>query len=218
MNTVFESKLRAESGLILFYDTETNGLPLYGESSEDPRQPHITQLAAELCIEATGKTLSSMNFLIQPEGWTIPDNIVAMNGITVESCTAYGIKIADAVRLFLGMWEMADLRAGHNQPFDARIIRIALMRDWIMWPQPIQSEYADRWKDAPSYCTQANSTKIVNAARPAGEKSKIANLREAYKHFTGLELIDAHNAAADVAACKAVYYGIKQYNNLEVAA
>lgn len=33
---------------VLFYDTETNGLPLWSEPSEHPDQPHITQLAAEI--------------------------------------------------------------------------------------------------------------------------------------------------------------------------
>lgn len=40
---------------ILFYDTETNGLPLWREPSNHPGQPHITQLAAELCDADSGR-------------------------------------------------------------------------------------------------------------------------------------------------------------------
>lgn len=32
----------------IFFDTETQGLPLWNDPSEDPRQPHIVQLAAAL--------------------------------------------------------------------------------------------------------------------------------------------------------------------------
>ena len=38
---------------------------------------------------------------------------------------------------------------------------------------------------------------------------KSANLSEAYKHFTGNELVGAHSALADVQACMAVYFAIK---------
>jgi len=38
--------------LAVFFDSETTGLPLFNEPSEDPRQPHIVQLAA--CLVAGG--------------------------------------------------------------------------------------------------------------------------------------------------------------------
>ncbi|MGT2505722.1 hypothetical protein [Cupriavidus basilensis] len=57
---------------ILFYDTETSGLPQWSLPSEDPSQPHITQIAAELHDEDTGTTLAFMDLLIRPDGWTIP--------------------------------------------------------------------------------------------------------------------------------------------------
>ncbi len=38
---------------------------------------------------------------------------------------------------------------------------------------------------------------------------KSANLSEAYRFFTGLELVNAHSAMADVQACAAVYFAIK---------
>jgi DNA polymerase-3 subunit epsilon len=193
---------------LLFYDTETTGLPLYSEPSTDPRQPHITQIAAELCNAETGETLAAMNVLIKPADWTIPDDIATLTGITTEKARAFGVPIGDALNLFFGMWTYDTVRVAHNQPFDARIVRIAMLRDL-----QIDETIAERWKTAPAFCTQAKSTKIVNAAREPGCKLKTANLREAYKHFTGLELVNAHNAAADVAACKAVYFGIQKHHS-----
>jgi DNA polymerase-3 subunit epsilon len=197
---------------LFFYDTETTGLPLYSEPSTDPRQPYITQIAAELCDEATGETLAAMNFLIQPAGWTIPDDIATLTGITTEKAQSFGVPIKDAMHMLFDMWSHNTVRVAHNQPFDARIVRIAMLRD-------LKSDetFAEQWKAAPAFCTQSKSTKIVNAAREPGCKLKTANLREAYKHFTGLELINAHNAAADVAACKAVYYGIQKHNSGVIA-
>lgn len=207
---------------IIFFDTETTGLPLFKEPSEHPDQPHVTQLAAELCIEETGETLASMDMLIRPEGWTIPEELQALTGITMDKAERFGVPSKVAMDAFMEMWCNADTRCAHNEPFDARIMRIAIMRSTYWSGEAMQTSagevpFADYWKAAPSYCTQTNSTRILMlpptekmvAKRMKGPKSP--NLGEAYRHFTGLELIGAHNAANDIMACKAVYYGIKKH-------
>jgi DNA polymerase-3 subunit epsilon len=213
---------------ILFYDTETSGLPLWNLPSEHPDQPRVVQLAAELCNEETGDTLQQMNMIIRPEGWTIPDEVAAVHGITTERAMAEGVAADQVVANFIEMWKEANLRAGHNESFDMRMLRIEIMRHATLSMETVgpgdgpEVPFADYWKTAPAYCTQGNSVKILNlpptpkmvAARRKGPKSP--NLAEAYKHFTGQDLEGAHDAMVDVRACKAVYYGIK--NHLKAAA
>jgi len=214
---------------ILFYDSETTGLPLWSQPSEHPDQPHITQLAAELCVEATGETLRQMSLIVRPDGYTIPDEVAELTGITTELALAEGIEASAVLHQFLEMWKDCDQRAGHNESFDMRILRIAIMRDSVyngmFMPDSagVDVPFADYWKAAPAYCTQANSTRILNLpptpkmvkARRFGPKSP--NLSEAYEFFTGKKLDGAHNALVDVAACKAVYYGIKAHQAQAVA-
>lgn len=209
---------------ILFYDNETNGLPLWNLPSEHPDQPHITQLAAELCVEETGETLGTMNMIVRPDGWTIPEELQVLTGITMERAHAEGIPAETVLTTFMDMWTGADLRCAHNESFDMRMIRIALMRHAIYSGETVGDvPFADYWKAAPAFCTQGNCVKILNlpptakmlAARRKGPKSP--NLGEAYEFFTGTKLEGAHDAMVDVAACKAVYYGIKAHNN-QVAA
>lgn len=198
--------------LILFYDSETDGLPLWDLPSGDPNQPHITQLAAELCDEANGNTIATMDVLIKPDGWTIPEDLAELTGITTERALAEGIPIEDALKQFLDMWSRASLRVAHNEKFDARMIRIEYFRQ-LDHDDP----FHDKWKTAPAFCTQGKSTKIINLPPTAkmikaGRRhAKSPNLSEAYKFFTGKDLEGAHNAAVDIMACKEVYFGIRKH-------
>ncbi|APR39995.1 3'-5' exonuclease [Paraburkholderia sp. SOS3] len=197
--------------LILFYDTETNGLPQWNLPSEDPSQPHVTQLAAHLCDERSGNTIAAMDVLISPDGWTIPDDLAALTGITTERATLEGVPISDALRQFTEMWRRAGMRVAHNESFDARMLRIEYFRQ-LDHDDP----FHDQWKGGQAFCTQGRCTKILNLPPTAkmlaaGRKhAKSPNLGEAYEYFTGKKLEGAHNAAVDLEACKAVYYGIKQ--------
>lgn len=193
----------------LFFDSETQGLPLFKEPSEDPRQPHIVQLAACLVDLDTRKTIASMDVIVRPKGWTIPDDVAKIHGITTEHASDVGIPESIALAMFMELYS-GRLRIAHNESFDSRILRIALLRHGH------SALAADTWKAAPAECTQQLSTPILKL--PPTEKMlaagrthfKSANLSEAYKHFTGKDLIGAHSAMADVQACMAVYFAIKQ--------
>lgn len=204
--------LAAAANLALFYDFETNGLPLWSEPSEDPRQPHITQAAAQLVDLKTRITVASMDLIVMPDGWTIPDDIAALNGLTTERALAVGVPETLVITALLAMWRRASVRVGHNQSFDARIGRIAIKR------QLGDESLAEEWKDGAAQCTALLAKPICQL--PATDKMKATNfknqfktpdLAEAYQHFTGCALADAHQAGADVEACKKVYFGIEDH-------
>lgn len=197
--------------IALFYDTETTGLPLFREPSDDPRQPHLVQLGACLVDLATGEVLQSIDVMIAPDGWTIPDEVAKIHGITTEKATAYGVPEKLALDMLLNMWERGGVprtRIGHNESFDARIIRIACKRHH-------DEEIADLWKAGPAKCTATLATPIVNLPPTdrmlaAGRKhAKTPNLGEAFKFFMEKELDGAHNAMVDVLACKDVFFKMR---------
>lgn len=198
---------------VLFYDNETTGLPKYGQPSTDPTQPRVTQLAAQLCVEETGEVLAQLDHIILPCGWTIPDDVAKLTGLTTELALVQGVAADIVIPEFIEMWKQAGVRVAHNEQFDMRMIRIELVRSPTFINQLVAGvPFADHWKAGPAFCTQGASTKIVNAARPAGDRKKTAALAEAYAHFTGKTLDGAHNAMVDVLACKEVYYGIKRHH------
>jgi len=194
---------------ILFYDTETTGLPDFKAPSEATHQPHIVQIAAAIVDVETRQVLSSLDLMIRPNGWTIPDEVStipdevsAIHGITTEMAGDIGIPEDIALSAFLEMWSGVNLRVGHNESFDARIIRIAMMR--------YDDLGVDDWKAGKAECTARLATPICKL--PPTKRMlavgrthhKTANMTEAYRHFTGLELENAHSAMADVKACMAV--------------
>lgn len=193
----------------LFYDTETSGLPDFSAPSEMPHQPHIVQLGAALVDLDTRETIASLDLIVKPDGWAIPAEVSAVHGITTERATEVGVDETCAVNALLGLWRAAHLRVGHNESFDARILRIALKRFGH------GDELADAWKAATAECTARLATPIV--ALPPTPKMikarrfhhKTPNLGEAYQHFTGQPLEGAHSAMTDVRACMAVYWAIR---------
>lgn len=181
----------------LFYDTETTGLPLFKEPSEHPDQPHIAQLAACLVDLDSRNTIASMDVIVKPDGWTIPDEVAAIHGITTEHALDVGISEPVALEMFMQLWGQR-LRIGHNEGFDARIIRIAQMRN------NFSQELQEDWKAGKAECTCWMSRPHTKL-----EKNKLPKLGEAYQHFMGKPLENAHSAMADVQGCIAVYFAIK---------
>lgn len=212
--------------IALFYDTETQGLPLFDQPSEHPDQPHIVQLGAALVDLDTRIELATLDLIVRPDGWTIPDDVAAVHGITTEKAMDLGVPEVLVVDALLALWRQADgmhrLRIGHNESFDARILRIALKRH-IDHREPA-APLSDIWKAAKAECTQRLATPILKLPPTDRMKAakrfhyKSANLREAYQHFTGQPLEGAHNALVDVRACAAVYFAVAQQAAEPVAA
>lgn len=177
----------------IFFDTETTGLPLFKEPSEHPDQPHIVQLAACLVDLDTRKTIASMDVIVKPDGWIVPDDVASIHGITTEHAMQVGVPEALAVDMFLALWgrNSQKLRIAHNESFDARILRIAIKRHIDPRAPGAKMAVSDLWKSGAAECTQILSSPIVKA--PPTEKMKAmgrnhfksANLGEAYEHFTG---------------------------------
>lgn len=163
----------------------------------------MVQLAALLIDEATRLSAARMDVIIRPDGWTIPDDVAAIHGITTERAMDEGIPEKDAFDMLIEMWGRGEFRLGFNEPFDARITRIASMRYG-------SQEIIDAWKDAPAKCAMKMAKPICKIPAPANARRwgpyKNPTLSEAYKHFTGHDLVDAHSALADTQACVEVYF------------
>lgn len=200
---------------IIAYDSETTGLPDWKQPSEAPQQPHLVEICGLLYDEATRELVDSYHAIIRPNGWTIPDDVAEIHGITTERALAEGVPEAEALAAFLALHERASLRVAHNESFDARIMRIALKRYPADLAQEERDQAADLFKAAPAFCTCNKSKPILQlpateAMRRSGRGSwfKPPTLQEAHQHFLGEAFEGAHGARADAEACARVYFAM----------
>lgn len=187
--------------ILMPFDTETNAIPDWKQPSDSPQQPHIVTVAALLVDGETREELDSLDLIVRPDGWEITQETIDIHGITMERAMDEGIPEKEALDAVMELWSRADLRIAHNTTFDNRIIRCAQKR---FFPDdcPDHDEIMRAWKEdkALYYCTMIHARKVMGGKQPT--------LAEAYKHFTGNELQNAHTAMADARACAAVYWGI----------
>ena len=189
--------------LIMPFDTETTSLPEWKLPSGDPSQPHIVSLAAMLIDADSHEVKQQMDVIIRPSGWSWDDTSEAFqtHGITMERAMDEGIDEKNAIEMLLDMWEQCSLKIAHNVSFDNRIVRIGLKRYF-------DDVLADKWKESPQKCTGQMAKPIMQLPPYGRYGYKMPSLAEAYQHFTGKPLENAHNAMADCQACFEVYKGV----------
>lgn len=191
------------------YDTETTGLPDWKEPSDAPQQPHLTDLCCIL-FSQEGEVIDSMEALVKPDSWIIPEDVEQLTGLSTDFLTINGIPEIEALALFGKIHKQADVRVAHNISFDDRIMRIGIKRYFGDAP-------ADRFKEKPVYCT-ANSTKNIVKCPPTEKmlnsrfknQFKTPNMQEALSFFFPGELIgQAHRARPDAEACAKVFFAMQ---------
>ncbi len=189
---------------IIFYDTETTGLPDWKTPSGGDNQPHIVQIGALLVDVETREVVDTLDVIVKPKGWLIPQEMTDIHGITTEQALDVGIYEMDALEQFLELCGDHPLVA-HNRTFDKRIIRIATKR------------YSDQatieaWADNKERheCTMLMANKIMKLKQKGSNRAKYPTLEEAYEYFTGEKLEYAHNATVDAQACMEIYFIMKE--------
>ena len=171
----------------------------------------MVSLAAML-TDNDGKVLQAMSVRVRPEGWMVPDDVALIHGLTTEILHETGVDIGIIMPLFEAWLRKADRRIAHNIVFDNKITRGELRRLGL----------PDHFNKEKDFCTMAASRKIMQMAptdkmmRSGRHTNKPPKLAEAFEYFTRLTLKNAHQALADVHACRAIYMAIQERNTAQV--
>jgi DNA polymerase-3 subunit epsilon len=192
---------------VLYFDTETTGLPSNKYPPNSEQQPHITQLG--MLLEIDGVDVIQLDALIKPDNWRIhpcsgtgiSKKSTELTGITQEMCEEGGIPIADALEMFMIATEQADAIVCHNVAFDTKIIGFEYTR---LRPESGPREIL---LGLPRLCTMKAATPICELPQKGRKTTfKWPKLEEAMKFFYDEELVGAHSAIVDIRATRRLFH------------
>lgn len=193
---------------VLYFDTETTGLPKASKPYNHPEQPHITQLG--FIHEVNGHDAMVVDTLIKPDNWPIQKDSGTgigqiasdLTGITQDMCEESGIPIADAVEMFILAAENSDFIVCHNVAFDTKLIGMEYNR--------LRPEVSPKTVlcGRPTICTMLAATPVCRLPKGDGKGSghKWPKLIEAMQFFFNEGLDGAHSAIIDIIATRRVFH------------
>lgn len=182
---------------IFFMDCETIGLPKsYEASYEDlDNWPRVMSLAWSLADHA-GNVVAEEYRMILPNGWVVPaQKFWIDNGYSTERSMKEGIPLSDVLDLFMADIAHADVLVSHNlMSFDHPIV----------WAEIIRSGRKPK-SDMHKICTMKSATKHANIIGKNG-RPKWPKLDELHRFLFKKDFEGAHDALADVIACRNCFY------------
>jgi len=189
--------------MYLFFDTETTGLPRNWKApvTDLNNWPRMVQLAW-LYYDQNGKKIAGGDYIIKPEGYTIPPETSRIHGITTARAMAEGVSLVSVLQEFYELADEAEVLVAHNMSFDEKILGAELLRKQMQ-------NILDQKK---RLCTMHSSTDFCAIKGPYGNKwPKLSELHQ--KLFnTGFE--EAHNAANDIFATARCFWELKRLGKI----
>ena len=177
--------------MYLIFDTETTGLPKnWNAPLEDlDNWPRLVQLAWQVHGK-NGNLISAQNFIVKPEGFTIPFNAEKIHGISTERAQKIGVPIAFVMDEFKKALEETDFAVGHNIEFDVK----------VMGAEYARADRDDGLMTKKTLDTMRSSTNFCQLPGGRGKSFKFPTLSELNEKLFSVKIDNAHNASADVEA------------------
>ena len=177
--------------MYLVFDTETTGLPLNYRAplTDFNNWPRMVQIAWQI-HDIKGDLIEVKNYIIKPEGFTIPYNSEKIHGISTELAHKKGLPLKEVLSFFTEALNSVEFIIGHNISFDNNIVGCEFLR----------SEMVNVLESKTSIDTKEESTDFCQLPGGRGGKYKWPNLSELYNKLFGESFAEAHNASADVEA------------------
>lgn len=199
--------------LTLVYDTETTGLPGKKASFRDDDYPHLVQIAWIVVNELTGKIVDEVQYIIKPDGWTIPKEAEEVHRISTRRAKTEGKPLITVLNSFNVSLQKVNKIVAHNEAFDRGILQSSFYR----------AKMATTYSKKVIQCTMQSTYKWVNAPHTKENlekwpflknKIKWCNMQELHTKLFSEGFEEAHDALVDVKALAKCYLELKRLKRL----
>ena len=191
--------------MYLFFDIETTGLPKVRDASITNLNnwPRMVQLAW-FQYDENQNLIAEANYIIKPEGFTIPADASKVHGITTEKALESGVHLETALQEFSEVISKSEIIIAHNMDFEEKIVGAEFLRSGV------KSVLFDKQR----FCTMKTTTELCQITGPYGYKWP--KLSELYYHLFKKDFEDAHDAAVDVKACVKCFFELIRVGFIKV--
>lgn len=148
------------------------------------------QIAWQLHDEM-GQVIEHKDYLIRPDGFSIPYQSEQIHGISTELAEQQGVPLAQMLEEFKEILTRSKFVIGQNIGFDISVMGCELYRTGIETPM-MEMPVLDT-------CTESTA-ELCQIPGGRGGKFKLPTLTELHQHLFGEPFGEAHNATADVEA------------------
>jgi len=193
------------NSMYLFFDTETTGLPKSRNApvSDLNNWPRLVQIAWLQCNQS-GKEIVKQSYIIKPDNFEIPQDVIKIHGITNEKANKLGIPLQKALSEFSTLLINSSLLIAHNIDFDEKVVGSELMRTKIK----------NNLSSITKVCTQKTTTDFCKI--PCHYGYKWPSLMELHQKLFNNSFDKAHDALSDVSACAKCFFELKKRNIIKL--
>ena len=184
--------------MFLIFDTETTGLPRNWNAplTDTENWPRCVQIAWQL-HDKNGICILHEDFLVKPDGYTIPYDSEKIHGISSALAEKEGIPLVQVLEKFNLALDQSEFVGGHNVKFDLNIIGAEFFR--LGEKNPLEK------LSIIDTCTEQTAS-LCKLPGGRGGKFKLPTLSELHNYLFGIDFHEAHNATADVEATTRCFF------------
>lgn len=187
--------------MYIIFDTETTGkaLSFSAPVTDLNNWPRMVQIAWKV-YDKDGVETDSQNLIIKPQGFVIPDEVIAIHRISNERAKEEGVPLSYALERFADAVRNNKYLIAHNITFDENVVGCEYLREGMHNCIP----------DIQHIDTMRLTTEFVGIPNTRGPGFKFPTQTELHQKLFKKGFDDAHDALADVTALANIFFELQR--------